>query len=95
VSFIPSITNGLTNVYQQNAANFYKNGYFVPVEVDGYPAAYNEIVDLRSDGHCGLTIGYSDQSIFAVLVQGRTGTDGCKAALNVAKAVLHTVQGGQ
>jgi hypothetical protein len=95
VSFIPKVTNGLTNTYQQNAAKFFEHGYFEPVEVEGYPAAYNEVVDQRSSGQCSLTVGVSDQSIFTVFIQGRAGTDGCKAALNVGKEVLHTIQGGQ
>lgn len=95
VSFIPKVTDGLTHTYQQNAANFFDHGYFVPVDVDGYPAAYNELIDRRSGGQCGLTVGVSDQSIFAVLIQGRPNTDGCKAAMNVAKAVLQTIRGGQ
>jgi hypothetical protein len=95
VNFVPSVTNGLTHLYEQNSAGFFKSGYFQPIEVEGYPAAYNEVADNRTGGQCGLSVGISDNTYFDVLIQGRTGTDGCKAALNVAKAVLHTVQGGQ
>ena len=95
VNFVPSVTNGLTHLYEQNSAGFFKSGYFQPTEVEGYPAAYNEVADNRTGGQCGLSVGISDNIFFDVLIQGRTGTDGCKAALNVAKAVLHTVQGGQ
>jgi hypothetical protein len=95
VSFFPTITNGLTQVYKQNATNFFKDGYFSPLEVDGYPAAYNEVADNRDGGQCNLSVGISDQSIFSVLIQGQENTDGCKAALNLAKAALKTIQGGQ
>jgi hypothetical protein len=95
VSFIPTVTNGLTQIYQQNAANFFKEGYFSPLDIDGYPAAYNEVADNRTHGRCGLTIGFSDQSIFSVLIQGHPNTDGCKAAVNIAQAALQTIQGSQ
>jgi hypothetical protein len=95
VIFTPSVTTGLSNAYALNAAGTYRGGYFVPVEVSGYPAAYNSLADDRSAGMCSLTVGISDQSIFSVFIQGRAGTDGCKAAENVAEAVLQTMQGGQ
>jgi hypothetical protein len=95
VNFIPTVTNGLTHLYEQNSAGFFKSGYFQPVEVEGYPAVYNDGTDNRPGGKCGLSVGISDTTYFDVLIQGRTGTDGCKAAVNVAKAVLQTIQGGQ
>ena len=95
VSFLPEITDGLTRIYRQNAADFYKDGYFSPLEIMGYPATYNEVADNRAGGQCGLTVGISDQSVFSVLVQGPAKTDGCKAAVNIAKAALQTIQGSQ
>jgi hypothetical protein len=95
VSFIPEITDGLTHIYKQNAANFFKDGYFSPLDISGYPAAYNEVADNRNGGQCGLTVGFSDQSIFSVLIQGHPNTDGCKAAVNITKAALQTIQGSQ
>jgi hypothetical protein len=95
VSFFPKIPNGLSHIYQLNAANIYKSGYFTPLEVNGYPAAYADLVDGRSQGNCGLKVGVSDQSYFDVLIQGRDTDDVCKAAENVAKAVLTTIQAGQ
>ena len=93
--FTPAITNGLDNAYQLHKAGTYKDGYFDPLEVAGYPAVLNGLVDDRKEGHCTVTVGLSDQSIFSVAIQGQSGTDGCKAATNVAKAALQTIQGGQ
>jgi hypothetical protein len=95
VSFVPQVKTGLSNTYQLNAAGVYKNGYFDPIEVDGYPAVYNFVGDLRPQGSCDLDVGISDQAFFGVHVLGQPGTDGCKAALSVAKAALQTIQGGQ
>jgi hypothetical protein len=95
VGFVATVTNGLTHLYEQNSAGFFKSGYFQPIEVEGYPAAYNDVADNRTGGQCGLSVGISDTTYFDVLIQARTGTDGCKDALTVAKAVLHTIQGGQ
>jgi hypothetical protein len=94
VNFVPKVTNGLTRLYEQNSAGFFKKGYFQPAEVEGYPAVYNEVADNRPS-QCGLSVGISDTTYFDVLIQGRTGTDGCKSALTVATAVLHTILGAQ
>jgi hypothetical protein len=95
VNFVPAVTDGLSQIYQQNAAKFFKDGYFEPVEIEGYPAAYNSLVEDRASGNCGLAVGISDQILFGVLVQWRPGQEACKGALNVAKEVLHTIQGSQ
>jgi hypothetical protein len=95
VIFAPSVKNGLSNAYSLNSSGTYKDGYFEPTEISGYPAVYNDLSDQRASGTCNLTVGISDQSVFGVVVQGRAGTDGCKAASNVAKAVLQTIKGAQ
>jgi hypothetical protein len=78
VGFVTTVTNGLTHLYEQNSAGFFKSGYFQPIDVEGYPAAYNEVADNRTGGQCGLSVGISDNIFFDVLIQGRTGTDGCR-----------------
>jgi hypothetical protein len=95
VAFYPGFQNGLGHFYEQNAANFFTKGYFEPLEIDGYPAAYHDIIDLRSKGNCSLAVGVSDKSTYNVLIQWQPGNDACKAAENVAKAVLTTIQKGQ
>lgn len=94
-NFYPKITDGLSHIYQQNAAGFFKGGYFQPTTINGYPATFNNVSDNRKGGDCSLTVAVSDQSIFDALILGKAGTDACKAAANVAKAVLQTIQEGQ
>ncbi|WP_370947191.1 DUF3558 domain-containing protein [Amycolatopsis sp. cg5] len=95
VGFLPTITSGLTQEYQKNATGWYKTGYFEPTEIEGYPAVQANIADQRADGNCGVLVGVSDQSYFSVYLQGPAGKDACKAATNVAKAVLETIKGSQ
>ena len=95
VSYTPAITTGLSNTYQLNESGAYKEGYFSPSDVNEYPAVYADTADDRSKGGCHLVVGISDQASFGVSIEGQPGTDGCKAAANVAKAVLQTIQEGQ
>lgn len=94
--FIPSITDGLSNAYGQNAAGWYKDGYFEPAEVDGYPAVYQSVSDQRSNGVCGMLLGISNQTVIQTLIQRvGTGGDACKNVLNLTKAALKTIKEGQ
>ncbi|WP_169515761.1 DUF3558 domain-containing protein [Amycolatopsis nigrescens] len=95
VSYIPKVENGLNNAYALNDANVYSKGYFVPTEVDGYPAVYNGLVDQRAQGACEMAVGISDKSIFVVRLTDRPGKDVCKAAANFAEAVVQTIKEGQ
>lgn len=92
VTFYPTITTGLTWMYEKRAAGDY--GFFEPSEVDGFPAVQMDIADLRARGNCGMAVGVSNEAFFDVHIQGPAGRDACKAATNVAKAVLATIKGG-
>lgn len=93
VAYNPKLP-GLGHLYAQNAAGFYSEGYFEPIELAGYPAVRLDAIDARADGDCGLSVGISDQLFFTVRINGKTGTDGCKATENVAKLVLQNIQRG-
>ncbi|WP_370944843.1 DUF3558 domain-containing protein [Amycolatopsis sp. cg5] len=94
VAYNAALTAGLSHIYAQNAANFFSDGYFKPTEISGYPAAFNNQIEDRPAGHCSISVGVTDQLFFTISISGRTGTDGCKASENVAKAVVQTIQGG-
>ncbi|MFD8492376.1 DUF3558 family protein [Amycolatopsis sp. NPDC059657] len=94
VSYNPSLTAGLSHLYAQNAAGFYSQGYFEATQLDGYPAVRLDAIDARADGDCALSVGISEQLFFTVRINGKTGTNGCKAAENVAKAALTTIREG-
>nr|WP_275293494.1 DUF3558 family protein [Amycolatopsis sp. La24] len=94
-TFLTTVKNGLTNAYRQNASGYYKNGYFEPTVVSGFPAVLANTADRRSQGQATMLVGVSDQTEMQVLIQGTPGSDATTAATNVTKAVLSTMQGGQ
>ena len=95
VSFATKITNGLSNAYQLSSSGYFKNGYFEPASVDSYPAVFSDIKDDRTQGKCHLLVGISDQLAFGVSIEGTPDLNSCKAATNVAQAVLNTMKAGQ
>jgi hypothetical protein len=95
VTFMTVVKNGLSNLYNQNAAGWYKNGYFEATEISGYPAVLNDSSDRRPAGSCTLAVGITDQLFFNVLIQARAGDDVCIAANNVAVATLKTIKENQ
>ncbi|WP_158880631.1 DUF3558 domain-containing protein [Amycolatopsis anabasis] len=95
VSYLPKVENGLSNLYALNDSGFWRDGYFEPTEVEGYPAVYNSVADQRAQGSCGMAVGINDRLMFSVLISDRPGRDVCKAAGNFATAVVQTIKGGQ
>jgi hypothetical protein len=93
IAYLVSVKTGLSNMYALNDTGSWKNGYFEPTEIDGYPAAFADGSDLRTKGDCVLTVGITDQLFFNVVVQTRPGSDACTATRNVASKVLTTIRG--
>ncbi|GHF01614.1 hypothetical protein GCM10017786_38370 [Amycolatopsis deserti] len=85
---------GLENTYKQNAAGWYKDGYFKPTTVGNYPAVYSNPVDLRPGGTCDLSVGISDAIILHVTVRGPANEDNCQATSVVAADVIDTIKAG-
>ncbi|WP_235079522.1 DUF3558 domain-containing protein [Amycolatopsis orientalis] len=94
-TFLTTVKDGLTNTYRQHATGYYRDGYFEPTVVNGFPAVMANTADRRKEGQASLIVGLSDQDEMLVLIQGVPGSNATTAATNVAKAVLSTVQGGQ
>ncbi|WP_338081110.1 DUF3558 domain-containing protein [Amycolatopsis nivea] len=92
-TFLTTVKNGLTNTYRQNAFGYYKDGYFEPTVVSGFPAVLANTADRRSQGQVTMLVGVSDQTEMVVLIQGSPGSNATTAATNVTKAVLSTMQG--
>lgn len=92
-SFITGNENGLDDAYLGNKQGQFE--YFEPTTVDGYPAVFSDIADLRDTGNCVLSVGVSDELEVAFGTQGYEGkTDSCGAARDVASAALKTMKGG-
>ncbi|ATY13996.1 DUF3558 domain-containing protein [Amycolatopsis sp. AA4] len=94
-TFLTTVKNGLTNAYRQNASGYYKDGYFEPTVVSGFPAVLANTADRRSQGQATMLVGVSEHTEMLVLIQGTPGSNATTAATNVTKAVLSTMQGGQ
>lgn len=92
-TFLTTVKNGLTNAYRQKASGYYKDGYFEPTVVSGFPAVLANTADRRSQGQVTMLVGVSDQTEMLVLIQGAPGSNATTAATNVTKAVLSTMQG--
>ncbi|ALG07895.1 hypothetical protein AOZ06_14095 [Kibdelosporangium phytohabitans] len=90
--FLVGNKNGLADTYR--GKDKWARGYFVPTEVDGYPAVFNDSPDLRSRGTCGMTVGISDTLAFSLLVQGRRGEKSCDQVKQVASLVIQTIKSG-
>ncbi|WP_091287969.1 DUF3558 domain-containing protein [Amycolatopsis xylanica] len=91
----PKPEKGLSLLYANKKDGTYRDGYFDETNVSGYPAIQYDSNDLRPDGDCTVAVGISDNLYLSVILQGPPGSDGCKRAMNVAKDVIATIQGGQ
>lgn len=90
----PDAKNGLQNLYNVNATAGYRNGYFEPTNIGGYPALYEDLSDTRQKGRCNLSVGVNPQVFFTVLNRGQHNTDLCKGAAKVAADVVETIKKG-
>lgn len=86
-------TGGLKGRYDLHQRD--PGGYYEPVEIGGYPAAFDDTQDLRPDGKCAISVGIADDLIFAVV-----GSDffdnpqkACTEAEAMAADVLETLKG--
>jgi Protein of unknown function (DUF3558) len=94
VNISPMIVNknGLSDIY----ANKAKNAYFEPTTINGYPAVYTDLADLRSTGDCALWVGVTDQLAVSVSAQisfGVNKSTPCPVAQRVATAMVQHLQG--
>lgn len=91
---VPDAKNGLQNLYDLNAAGQYNGGYFEPTTIDGYPGAYNSILEDRAKGRCQLSVGLNNQTLLFMLLRGPDNTDLCKGVAKAATAVVETIKRG-
>ncbi|NIH78376.1 DUF3558 family protein [Amycolatopsis viridis] len=91
---VPHPRNGLQNLYDQNTAGKYANGYFMPTSISGYPSVFNGRADTRPHGRCDLSVGINPEMLLDVAVTGRTDKDNCTAASTVAELIITTIKSG-
>ncbi|GAA1971491.1 DUF3558 domain-containing protein [Amycolatopsis minnesotensis] len=86
--------DGLSRIYDQHQANMWPDGYFEPTEIADYPAAFNSPKNERPK-NCGISVGVTDELMFTVFAIEAHNQDACKAAKNLANAVVETIKAGQ
>lgn len=87
--------SGLGDVYAQNEQGLWSEGYFEPIKVGDYPAAFASIDDGRDDGFCRIALGARNDVYISLEVDaGAQGRKSCTAAENVASKVLETLTSG-
>lgn len=95
IRFESGAGKGLGSMYQQNEGGVWKNGYFQPTEIDGYPAAFASLTDGRADGFCDLAVGVREDRYFYVNVGAfELGRQSCAIAEEVAAAAVATLRAG-
>jgi hypothetical protein len=88
---------GLSTVYRQHNAN--SPGYFIPIpSIEGYPALFASVADLRSKGSCTVLLGVRDDEVMTVnmdwVVQAPGQGDPCQLAQKAAGLAVVTIKGG-
>ncbi|WP_410655645.1 DUF3558 family protein [Amycolatopsis sp. lyj-112] len=91
ILLFPEITKGLEQLYEYHRNDAWKNGYFEPVTVSGYPAVFAAIRDDRPIGKCDLNVALTDQLFFAVFSHAHQGGTGCEFARAIASSVIETL----
>lgn len=88
-------------LFQGGLSNFYGNRskmkVFEPLgEIDGYPAVLAMPKDTRPQGTCSVTVGVTDNLVFAAGASVKLGssTDPCTNAKKVAELMVQTIKGG-
>ncbi|MGQ0837710.1 DUF3558 domain-containing protein [Actinokineospora sp.] len=91
------VSRGLSAVYKANKAGKFLYFEVLP-SIEGLPAVAYDVVDLRPEGHCGVTVGVTDKLTFSVLLaqsQSKVGTaDPCSVAALVAAEAVKTMKAG-
>jgi hypothetical protein len=94
VIFLTGDPHGLADTYRNASRAF--PGYFLPTEVDGYPAVFTDRTDFRAAGVCSVTVGISDTLAFRATESAtiEVGTQSCEHASQLATEVIRTLKGG-
>ncbi|MET9265904.1 DUF3558 domain-containing protein [Amycolatopsis sp. NPDC004079] len=94
IGFLP-VQGGLATIGQ----NLSSTGYYDPAPaIDGYPAAYTNVLDNRAQGGCQIAVGVQADEAFtsSVMLFPRSPSygDPCSVALKAAQAVVATLKAG-
>jgi hypothetical protein len=90
--FMTTNKKGLSDTYR--GRDRFK-GYFIPTDVDGYPAVFSDTGDYRQHGTCVLTTGIADTLTFQVSERGTLGVKSCERLKGIAAMVVQTITTGR
>jgi uncharacterized protein DUF3558 len=94
ITFMTANKNGLSDSYRGHEQGDFP--IWEPTTVAGYPAVFNDAVDLRTTGSCSITVGVSDTMTILVGEEDSSdlGPKACDRAKQVATMALHTLKAG-
>ena len=92
VAWQSNYTNGLNDLYAKKG----EEKYFIPTQVEGYPAVYASESDDRPTGTCTLNVGPTNTSMFFVLTDAPPDqkTTACDIAQKAAGLAIDTMKNG-
>lgn len=90
VGYIVPNKNGLADLYRAQEQGH--RAYWEPTTVDGYPAVWEELTDLRDKGGCNISVGITDELHFSVFVARAEPSTACEDVKKVAGAVVETLK---
>jgi uncharacterized protein DUF3558 len=94
ITLMTANKHGLADSYRGHEQGDYP--VWEPTTVAGYPAVFNDAVNLRATGSCSITVGVSDTMTILVGEEDSSdlGPRACDRAKQVAAMVVHTVKAG-
>jgi hypothetical protein len=82
-------TNGLTDLYTLRSTF----AYWIPTTVSGYPAVFEDGLDRRSTGSCGIDVGVNDHLFMTADVESLSpAAQACPLAKQTAALVIKNLQ---
>lgn len=94
IAFMSNIRRGLSIVYGEEKAGYYK--YFEPTELEGFPAVISNKGEGRPTANCSLTVGLSDELAFLTvtnLSRDNIGAkDPCEVGMLATGEMLKTIK---
>jgi hypothetical protein len=92
VSWMIKLPNGLSGLYAQKDGQ----GYWIPTTIDGYPAVWTDIADLRAQGDCSISVAVNDH-VFLISEwssgHASVGQESCALAKQGAVDLIHNLGG--
>jgi hypothetical protein len=95
ISYTTLLPGGLDFMYEKKKAGDYNDGYFEPLDIEGYPAVQASPIDQRAAGICDVAVGITDDLMLSVSIMGTQRTDACQRSTLIAQSVITTIKQGR